>query len=165
MAFRKGNQYWRNVDNPGTQRKYKPKELWDKAFEYFEDNDKKAWSKQDFIKSGPQAGQMIYLDTQNPPSLNGFCLYAGITLDTFRNYGKIDDEYLAVTSTIREIVYTIQFDGATVNVFNANIIARKIGLIDRKEVELKSDMTDDERVSAIKTILEKAKKINGEDLI
>lgn len=163
--FRKGNQLWRNVDYPGNPRKYEPKTLWEKFIQYMEQNSEAMWSKEDFIKSGPGAGTKIYLDVPNPPSLGGFCVFSGITLDTFRNYGKIDAEWLAVTCMIREIVMTEQIDGATTNIFNANIIARLSGLVDRKEIDVKASMSDDERKEAIKSILEKIKKDDSSSLI
>lgn len=84
-------------------------------------------------------------------------MYAGISLDTFRNYGKCGAEYLAVTDAIRQTVIEIQVSGAATNTFNANIVARLAGLVDKKELEIKAEMSDDERNEMIKKILEKTK--------
>jgi len=50
--------------------------------------------------------------------------------------GKYDN-YLGVIRAITNIMYTQKFEGASVGVFNANIIARDLGLKDSTETNLK----------------------------
>lgn len=161
MAWPKNNRYWKNVDFKNPPKYESANDLWEKAKEYFEFNEKRRWIKQDFVKSGEGAGKIIDMELPNPPSIGAFCIFANISQSTFNNYSNKKDEWLVVTDVIREIIYAIQFEGATVNLFNANIIARKIGLTDKKEVELKTDLSDDERKELIKQIIKDAK---GESL-
>jgi hypothetical protein len=156
--FKTGNELWKLVDFPGRPKLYSPESLWTKFIEYMEYNKTVSWAKDDFIKSGPEAGQIVSLNIPNPPSIRGFCIYAGISEDTFRNYGKNDADYLAVWNASRDIIQEIQISGAATNTFNANIVARWAGLIDKKELELKSELTDDERADTIRLIMEKMKK-------
>lgn len=156
--FKNGNQLWKLVEFPGRPKLYTPQSLWDKFIEYMNYNDTVSWAKDDFIKSGPDAGKIISLEVPNPPSIRAFCVYAGISEDTFRNYGKNDADYLAVWNASRDMIQEIQISGAAANTFNANIVARWAGLIDKKEIDIKSEMSDDERSDTIKAILEKIKK-------
>ena len=153
-----GNELWKKIPYPGRPVKYEPTELWDKFNEYMKYNDTVKWPKPDFIKSGPDAGKIITLEVQNPPSIRGFCVFAGITEDTFRDYGKKNEEYSAVCTPIRDIIQEIQISGAATNTFNANIVARWAGLIDKKELDIRTEMSDDEREETIKNILNKIKK-------
>lgn len=156
--FKNGNELWKLVDFPGRPKLYTPETLWVKFTDYMEHNSTVSWAKDDFIKSGPEAGKMVSIDIPNPPSIRGFCIYAGISEDTFRNYGKNDADYLAVWNASRDIIQEIQISGAATNTFNANIIARWAGLIDKKELDIKSEMSDDERADTIRLIMEKMKK-------
>lgn len=159
-----GNQYWRNAEYPGQQKRYNGETLWAKFVDYMKYNENISWPREDFIKSGPEAGKLVSIEIPNPPSLMGFTTFAGISLDTLRNYGKSDAELVAVSQAIRDIVMEIQISGAATNMFNATIIARLSGLVDKREVDIKTEMSDDERNEAIKKILENApKKWNKDD--
>lgn len=46
-------------------------------------------------------------------------------------------EYMDIIRTIDQDIYEDKFDGATVGIYQHNIIARDLGLIDKKQVETK----------------------------
>ncbi len=46
-----------------------------------------------------------------------------------------DKDFLMVIARIEETIETQQFEGACVGAFNANIIARKLGLSDKQELD------------------------------
>jgi hypothetical protein len=139
-----------------------PEELWNTFVKYWEFNEKQTWAKDDFIKSGPGAGQIVSMTIPNPPSLMGFCLFANISLDTFRNYDKKtcenSSDFLAVTQAIRASILENQISGAATNTFNSNIIARVAGLVDKQEIKVDEKLSEDERKDLIKEILEQAGK-------
>ena len=68
-------------------------------------------------------------------SIEGFCIFADIARQTFLNYSK-EEDFLEVTTRIREIIENQQFDGAASGFLNANIIARKLGLADNQNTNL-----------------------------
>lgn len=158
MEKNNGNEFWKKIPYPGRPVSYTPEALWDKFLEYMDYNKTVSWDKDDFIKSGPGAGTIVSISIPNPPSIRGFCVFAGISEDTFRNYSKMGTEYLVVWHASRDIILEIQISGAATNTFNANIVARWAGLIDKKELDIKSEMTDDERSDTIRLIMEKMKK-------
>ena len=46
----------------------------------------------------------------------------------------MSEDFSAVISMVEEIIETQQFEGAAVGAFNANIIARKLGLADKQDI-------------------------------
>jgi len=85
--------------------------------------------------------------TARPYSLTGFCLYidasraywtnfkAGFKAKTNDELSETDKDFLCVIARVEETIETQQFEGAVVGAFNANIIARKLGLSDKQEVD------------------------------
>ena len=138
MAAPKGNNYWEFAEKHGRGFKYTPEQLWQEALEYFQWMSTKVWNKKEAIKSGELAGTLIDIPTQTPLSLESFCLFADISFQTFLNYESNQDsykEFFDITTRIRKVIESNQFEGATVGAYNPNIIARKLGLADKKEIE------------------------------
>lgn len=140
MAAPKGNQFWKLVGGAwASEKKFEtPQELWDKAAEYFQWCDDNPWQKIDAAKAGDRFGEHVVIPTSRPYTISGLCLYLGIHKDTFRNYEKKPgyEAYFGVAHAIKQICYTQKFEGAAVGAFNANIIARDLGLKDRTETEI-----------------------------
>ena len=133
MGAPKGNNYWQFRNKHGRDFIYQPDALWEEAVKYFEWMSEKVWNKKEAIKSGEMAGVLIDIPTQTPMSLESFCLFADISTDTFRNYESTKD-FIEVTTRIRGVIESNQFEGATVGAYNPNIIARKLGLTDKTDV-------------------------------
>lgn len=134
MTFQKGNQLWRLAKNAGQPRKYTPEELMEKANEYFEFCDQNKWMKYDVIKSGPDVGKVIEIPLTIPYTLEGLAVYLGLDFCFFRDNKKGHGEYSAVIKKIYEIIENHQLTGASVGVFNHQIIARKLGLADKQNI-------------------------------
>jgi len=142
MPAPKGNNYWEFRNKHGRNFAYTPDSLWKEAVKYFEWISKRTWDKKDPIKSGEMAGTLIDIPTQTPMSIKTFCLFADISHDTFEDYEKGLDTYKdfrVVTKTIRSIIESNQFEGATVGAYNPNIIARTLGLVDKTDVTTGGD--------------------------
>lgn len=136
MRFQEGNNYWQFRNKHGRNHKYTPELLWEEAVKYFEWMSEKVWNKKEAIKSGELAGTLIDVPTSTPMSIEGFCLFADIEPKTFRSYDSENNlDFLPITTRIRGIIESQQFEGATVGAFNPNIIARKLGLADKTENE------------------------------
>jgi hypothetical protein len=151
----KGNNYWQFRNKHGRDYKYTPEGLWKEFEEYskwLQENplyEAKAFSYEGHvtIKEIPRMRAM---------TLDGFCLFADITLKTFCNYRKKDD-FFHVCTRIDKSIRTQKFEGAASDLLNASIIARDLGLKDKVETENKNtninkDMTDDEFENAIKEL-------------
>lgn len=70
---------------------------------------------------------------RRPYTQGALCLYLGICRMTWHNLGK-KEEFKAVVDEVNAEIYEQKFAGATVGFFNANIIARDLGLVDKQEV-------------------------------
>lgn len=137
MAATKGNNYWEFRNKHGRDFSYTPEDFWNEAIKYFEWISAKVWNKKEAIKSGDLAGKTMDVPTSTPMSIESFCLFADISRNTFLNYESNEDPYkdfFQVTTRIRGVIESHQFEGATVGAFNPNIIASKLGLSNKTEL-------------------------------
>lgn len=79
-----------------------------------------------------------------PMTVTGCAVYLGITPETLNNYAKRGDEdphreeYLRIVSQAKAIFYQQKFNGATIGAYNPSIIARDLGLAEKKVIEDKT---------------------------
>lgn len=137
MSAPKGNQFWKQRSSHGREMLFaSPSLLWEAACEYFQFCDDNPWIKTDY--KGSEIVQ-VEIPTARPYSLSGLCIFLDCSTSYFRTFKSIADEekkdFLTVIEKIEEVIKTQQFEGATVGAFNANIIARTLGLTDNSKVE------------------------------
>lgn len=135
MAAPKENEFWKLRQTHGRELEYKtPKELAEKIYAYFQWCDDNPWYKNEAIKGGDLAGTLVKIPTARPYTISGLCIFLGISTNTWRSYcGK--EDFLSITTHANEVIYTQKFEGAAVGAFNANIIARDLGLQDKQVQE------------------------------
>lgn len=133
MAAPAGNQFWKLRENHGRELEYQTEEeLRTEVMGYFEWCENNPWFKNEAIKSGEKVGDIVKVPTARPFTITGLCIYLGISLKTWKAYCKRED-FVHITTYAEEIIYTQKFEGAAVGAFNANIIARDLGLADKAE--------------------------------
>lgn len=134
MPFETNNEYWKLRSKDGRDKIYKtPAAFAEKANEYFN------WCINHPLKEQVVHGKdstIIELSRMRVFTLEGLCNFMDISKQCFYNYEKKND-YVAVTTRIREIIYNQKFEGASSGFFNSNIIARDLGLVEKKENENK----------------------------
>jgi hypothetical protein len=133
MAAPKNNEFWRLAKMPGKKKKFTPASLWKKAQQYFE-----------WVEKHPLMEQKVFSDrkSRKVPKMRAmtemaFCIYADISEETFRNYKKGKppyEDYFEVAMRISQIIYSQKFEGAAADLLNSNIIARDLGLTDKKDI-------------------------------
>ncbi len=150
MAAPKGNRFWELRSKHGKDKLFtSPELLWEAACEYFEWCIDHPWLKMEQTKAkaslkitsedgelkdissfDPQ--NLTGLPTARPFTLSGLCLYLNCSESYFRVFKSTlkekNEDYLTVITRIEQTIETQQFEGATVGAYNANIIARKLGL-------------------------------------
>lgn len=140
MAAPIGNQFWKLRSKHGRDRIFTdPAVLLLAAEEYFEWCETNPMEEQDF--RGKDATEVTIKKLQ-PFQLSGLCLYLEVNPEYFNDFEKglrpsespTDKEFSRIVTRIRQIIYTQKFRGAAVGFFNQNIIARDLGLIDRKDL-------------------------------
>jgi hypothetical protein len=147
MAAPKGNKFWQQRSKHGRDKLFaSPELLWKAAKEYFTLTDNRKWVKKDWV--GKDAYEVLR-ETETPYTLTGLCLYLNCNRGYFGDFKKTcNEDFSLVISRVEDIMYTQKFEGASVGAFNANIISRELGLVDKSEVKtevrLGKDLADEE---------------------
>lgn len=140
MGAQKGNQFWRLCGEREYRSRLESAEaLWGVATGYFAWCDKHPWKSEKTKKKNSGEKEVETSPVQRPYSIVGLCAFAGITAQTWYNTKQRaaergDDEMLGIFTRVEQIIETNQFEGAAVGAYNALIMGRKLGLVDRSEV-------------------------------
>jgi hypothetical protein len=146
MAAKTGNQLWKLRAKHGRDKLFEtPEFLWEAAVEYFENCDKNPWKRQ-----------------KVPYTLTGFLVFIEANKEYWRDFKKAQHNgFSGVIEKIEMIIYDQKYTGAAVGAFNANIISRDLGLVDKQEhtgkdgQDLFGSKSDDELKNMLNTILTK----------
>jgi len=128
MVAPSGNQFWKNRSKHGRNTLFEtPALLLETAQEYFEWCDSNPLKEEKiFCFQGDIIKDEITL--KRVYTISGLCVYIGCSSSYFRNFKTENQDFLTVLDYIRETIYTQKFEGASVGLFNASIIARDLGL-------------------------------------
>lgn len=130
----------------------KPNVLLKECYEYFKWMDQNPYKRQVNMVVDKTV-KLTTTDHPRPYTWQGLCLYLDIHESAFRwfkknAHGGYTDEFKKVIDHIEKIIYNNKFSGAAVGLFNANIISRDLGLVDKVDNTNKNftavDMTKDE---------------------
>jgi len=133
-AFKPGNQEWRKANGFGVGNEKvfdSPEKLWNAFIEYVE------WSKaHPLVNPGNHKDKRMRVLT-----IPAFCIYVGVSSDYLKAFKngerKNKDAYMPVIRMIEEATNGQAFGGASSGFFNANIISRHLGLVDKQDVTTK----------------------------
>jgi hypothetical protein len=137
MGAPKNNQFWKARSKHGRGKIFStPEILWQAACEYFK------WVEENPLKKTIVYQGAVSEETESlmrAMTIEGLCIFLDVPTQTFLNYcDKENDSYkdfFEITTRIREIIRTQKFEGASAGMLNPNIIARDLGLVDKKEVD------------------------------
>ena len=132
MAAPHGNQFWKARSSHGRKPTFSsPEVLWDAALEYFDWVEANPlWEYKSYQYQGvPVQDQIPKMRAMTEGAL---CIFLDISTSSWANY-KNDKDFLEVTTRICEIIRAQKFEGAAAEFLNPNIIARDLGLVDKKE--------------------------------
>jgi hypothetical protein len=134
MPAPKGNKF--AVGNKGTEKKFTPQQWSDIIEEYFNYCDNNPLFKNEALKSGDRAGEIIRIPTARPYLIEGLCNYANIHPQTFYNYLEKEgyEDYFEITARARNRIYQQNIEFGYVGSYDSNLVARKLGLADKKEL-------------------------------
>lgn len=138
--FEQGNKNYLFRLTDGKFKAYSVDEWALKLAEYFEFMANDYWERLEPIKSGDQAGTTMTVKMRTPLSRKSLCIFAKISEDTLRNYASNKEsyvDYFDLTKHALDIIDNNQIEGALLNQFNAGIVSRLQGLVD------KTDLTSD----------------------
>lgn len=134
MAAPKGNQFWKARSSHGRKPVFEtPAALWDAACEYFEWVDKNPLTAAELVKY-----QGKYRTAKVPKmramTINGLCLFLDIGERTWRDYESKSEDFLRVIKQVENIIRQQKYEGAAADLLNSSIIARDLGLADKREL-------------------------------
>lgn len=143
MAAPNGNQFWKRRSRHGRDKLFdSPELLWKAACEYFQwcdDNPLMEVVLEKVRVNG--VGDELKKESMpkmRPYTLHGLCLYLGCCTSYFREFKsaeRLDKEnFVTVITRIEEVIYEHKFSGAAAGFLNPNIIARDLGLMDRRDI-------------------------------
>tara|TARA_R110000796_G_scaffold16271_1_gene50802 strand:+ start:24 stop:512 length:489 start_codon:yes stop_codon:yes gene_type:complete len=133
-----GNQFWKARSKHGRDKIFAtPQIMLDAAFDYF------TW-----VESNPLTKQIIYQgvvqgkeELLRAMTIKGLCIFWGVNTFYLNDFvsnlnleKEQDRDFSQVVNTIKEIIETQKFEGASAGLLNPNIIARDLGLTDKKEL-------------------------------
>ena len=133
-----GNQFWKARAKHGRSKIFSsPNKLWAAACEYFSWAEENPLQK-DIVYQGVVTGQESLLRAM---TISGLCIFLGVNSDYMTDFRdrleletKQGKDYSRVIKDIYEIIKTQKFEGASAGLLNPNIIARDLGLTDKKEL-------------------------------
>ena len=131
---RTGNSFWTMRSSHGRKKLFEtPEDLVNSASDYFTWCDNNPWESTKEVQS--DKGFMSEVKpTQRPYTKAGWYHFIGCSRTWLTNFKKTaSDDFLSVIREIEVFIENQQWEGATVGVFNANIIARTLGLKDSQD--------------------------------
>jgi len=132
MAAPKGNRFWEARSSHGRKPIFgKPEDLWDACAQYFvwvEDNP--LWEAK--LTSYQGENKIEKLPKMRAMTVGGLCIFLDINRKTWADYAKRED-FIPVCMRAEEIIRDQKFSGAAAELLNPSIIARDLGLADKRE--------------------------------
>jgi hypothetical protein len=136
-----GNQWWALRTKHGRDKIFAtPEILWEAACEYFQavDDNPLIEVKPIVTSDGGMMGSSINMQEvphKRPYTMQGLCRYLHVNTVYFNVFKRQcdDEDFNKVIRMIEETIYEQKFEGATSGFFNANIISRDLGLVDKSE--------------------------------
>lgn len=137
--FLPGNRMWDRRKTPGRDKKFEaPDDLWAACCGYF-----------DYVAENPlyEAKAFAFqgavtqdnLPKMRAMSIKAMCLHIGVAHQTWDRWKNEESDLFrpdlsSVMGVAEDIIFSQKFEGASADLLNANIIARDLGLADKKEV-------------------------------
>jgi hypothetical protein len=142
----KGNRFWEMRAKHGRDKLFStPELLWEAACEYFQwMDDNPLYEHKAFQYLGKTVVDKV--PKIRAMTLSGLCLFLGCNEAYFRNFKnqerKDGKDFSSVIERIEKTIYNQKFQGASADLLNANIIARDLGLADKRELSGNIDITN-----------------------
>lgn len=142
MPAPKGHQFWKMRSSHGRKPIFAtPADLWAACVEYFEWVDANPLKQTELVKFQGVA-KAVTVPKMRAMTIGGLCVFLGIAENTWANYRnkEVDEDsdpgletFIEVCARVELIIKTQKFEGAAADMLNSNIIARDLGLVDKKD--------------------------------
>lgn len=146
MAAPKGHQFWKLSSRHGRKKLFStPELLWEAACEYFQWCDDNPLQEDTIQKrkvdNQSEAIEHHTVNKMRPYTMQGLALYLNCSVEYLKNFEQNNKDaniFMPIITRIRETVYNQKFTGAASGFFSTNIIARDLGLSDKREYNIEA---------------------------
>ena len=139
MAAPIGNQFWKARTKHGRDKLFASADaLWESCCEYFQwVEDNPLWE----MKVTQYQGEVVNMPVpkMRAMTIGGLCIFLDIDETTWRAWREQED-FSTVIQKAERTIYNQKLTGAAADLLNANIIARDLGLADKKDVTQQSNV-------------------------
>ena len=137
MAAPIENEFWKlRKDLSETGKKLTPNEIIEKSQEYVTRCVENPMLETDYRGRDLT---LVNLPKMRAMTLEGLFFYLDISKQTWQNW-KEDDKYIDIITRVENLFFTYNFEGAAAGMLNPNIIARKLGISDKKEIDIEGNV-------------------------
>jgi hypothetical protein len=128
----KDNQFWKARSSHGRKPIFeKPEDMWNACCEYFEWVERHPLTAAELVKYQGKA-KVTKVPKMRAMTISGLCIFLDISQETWFQYRK-KEGFSEVCTRVENIIRTQKFEGAAADLLNPAIIARDLGLADRRE--------------------------------
>lgn len=131
--FLPGNRIWEARSTAGPKPKFKdPESLWAACVEYFEWVEANPlWEDKLVIFQGVATHEPVA--KMRAMTIGGLCIFLDIDETSWRGWKSDRSDLIPIIARVERIIRDQKFTGAAADLLNPNIIARDLGLADKKE--------------------------------
>lgn len=132
--FATGNRFWLARSSSGPKPKFDgPDQLWAACCEYFEwcENNPLQEDKLITFQGGATHEPVAKMRAM---TITGLCVFLDVSRSTWDEWRGSRPDLSDVITRVEDIIFEQKFTGAAADLLNANIIARDLGLADRREL-------------------------------
>lgn len=160
MAAPKQNQFWKARTKHGRDKLFASAEtLWEACQEYFQ-----------WVEENPLPEEKLFayqgditretISKMRAMTIDGLSIFLDIDDSTWQRWRE-DEDFCGVVAKADKIIRSQKFAGAAADLLNPNIIARDLGLVDKKEEKHSgaigiSEMTEEQIDESLAKLVAKA---------
>ena len=124
------NQHWEVVAGGVNVQIVTAKDLWEAALIYFQWCDSNPVQKPELIRSGADAGNVVYVPIPRPYTLGGLCIHLNITKEYMYSAAKSDikNDFFFVANKLLEIIHTQKLEYTYTGIYSQVVAAKELGL-------------------------------------
>lgn len=132
--FLPGNRFWEARSSAGPKPKFDgPEPLWAACCEYFDWNERNPLFKDQLVTfQGVASHEPIA--QMRAMTISALCMFLDIDETTWRDWRESRPDLSPVITRAEAVIYRQKFEGASADLLNANIIARDLGLADKRQL-------------------------------
>lgn len=145
----------RLVSQYGVISKYRtPQDLYLAALEYFKFADANPITRPEAIKGGAMAGNIVEVEIPRPWTLMGLCGFLGMSVKMWMTFHNEDrSEFHEVVDYLEDACKRQKLEHALVGNYNAILVSKDLGLIDKIIESKKETRTEITRVTGMTIVL------------